>query len=467
MTIAAGYIRVSTEEQTEFSPEAQRKALLRYAGQHGLELPEEYLYIDAGVSGRRAETRPAFMAMIAAAKRKPPPFSVILIHKFDRFARNREDSIVYTALLRRQCGVQVVSITEHLEDDRMGLILEAMLEAMAEYYSVNLGDEVRKGMTEKARRGELQTAPPFGYTVRDNRLVPAPGEAETVREIYRRFLAGASLAGIARWSRHAGILSRRGNPLDSRAVRYILTNPVYLGILRWRPVRDLTEEVISVGGCHEALVEASEFRAAARLLQRRETEKRPRARPGEERKHWLSGLIRCGACGRGMTFVSPGYLRCGGYGKGKCAASQHVPAAALEAAILDRLRLDCAGTEDTVRMTPLSAGEEAGRSAVRALASLEQRLRRLREAYLCGAETVSEYRSERARLEALREELTAQTAEPEQDPEATETMEQAAARLERDGAGPEAMYRAASRILETCQWDRSKRKVTLIYRFPS
>lgn len=93
--------------------------------------------------------------------------------------------------------MQVVSITEHLEDDKMSLILEAMLEAMAEYYSINLGDEVRKGMREKARRGELQTAPPFGYGVKDNILQPVPREAFVVQEIYRRFLAGEAMVSIA------------------------------------------------------------------------------------------------------------------------------------------------------------------------------------------------------------------------------------------------------------------------------
>ena len=203
VTRAACYIRVSTEEQTEYSPDAQQRALARYASQHGLTILPEHIYLDAGLSGRRAETRPAFMAMIAAAKEKPPPFDCILVHRFDRFARSREDSIVYKSMLRRQCGVQVISITEHLEDDKMSLILEAMLEAMAEYYSINLSDEVRKGMTEKARRGQLQTAPPFGYQVRENTLVPVPQEALVVREIYRRFLAGQSMAAIARWTQQA------------------------------------------------------------------------------------------------------------------------------------------------------------------------------------------------------------------------------------------------------------------------
>lgn len=76
---AACYIRVSTEDQTEYSPEAQRRALEHYARQHQLTISPEHVYIDAGISGRRAETRPAFMAMIAAAKKRPPPFSVILV----------------------------------------------------------------------------------------------------------------------------------------------------------------------------------------------------------------------------------------------------------------------------------------------------------------------------------------------------------------------------------------------------
>ena len=86
-TRAACYIRVSTEEQTEYSPDAQQRALVRYAQQHHMTVAPEHIYLDAGLSGRRAETRPAFMAMIAAAKSRPAPFDCILVHRFDRFAR--------------------------------------------------------------------------------------------------------------------------------------------------------------------------------------------------------------------------------------------------------------------------------------------------------------------------------------------------------------------------------------------
>ena len=69
------------------------------------------------------------MRMIATAKAKPKPFDAILVHKFDRFSRSREDSIVYKSLLKRECNIKVISITEHLEDDKFSVILEAMLEA--------------------------------------------------------------------------------------------------------------------------------------------------------------------------------------------------------------------------------------------------------------------------------------------------------------------------------------------------
>ena len=90
--------------------------------------------------------------MIKRLNQPQKPFDVILVHKFDRFARNREDSVVYKSLLRSELGIQVLSITENIGDDKMSVIIESMLEAMAEYYSLNLSDEVKKGMSEKSEK---------------------------------------------------------------------------------------------------------------------------------------------------------------------------------------------------------------------------------------------------------------------------------------------------------------------------
>lgn len=463
---AACYIRVSTEDQTEYSPDAQRKALESYATQHGLTILQEHVYVDAGISGRKASTRPAFMAMISAAKRSPPPFSLILVHKLDRFARNREDSIVYKSMLRRQCGVRVVSVTEHWEDDRMGLILEAMLEAMAEYYSINLGEEVRKGMAEKARRGELQTSPPFGYRAKENRLVPEPKEAEVVRELYHRFAAGDSILTLARWAREQGVLSRRGNPLDSRGIRYILENPVYTGKLRWG--RDEEGCRILTESGHLPLVDRALFLSVQDLLAQNALRYGRKARPAGARKHWLAGLVRCAACGGGMIFTKPGYLRCGRYVKGRCTASQHVSAEVLETAILEMLRTDAAGDGELV-ITPLPTdGRKQEDALSRQAAAAERKLVRLREAYLCGAETAEEYRTQKLALQRQADSLRAEM-ERERDMmslhTSAEEWQAAADRLTAPDASVEDRYRAAAAVLASCVWDKTSGRVMLTYRW--
>ena len=95
MQTAAAYIRVSTDDQIEYSPDSQIKAIRKYAKDHDMILPEEFIFVDEGISGRKADKRPSFQRMIGTAKIKPKPFDVILLWKFSRFARNRQDSIVY------------------------------------------------------------------------------------------------------------------------------------------------------------------------------------------------------------------------------------------------------------------------------------------------------------------------------------------------------------------------------------
>ena len=119
---AAAYIRVSTEGQTEYSPDAQLAEIRKYAVREGYRLPEEFIYIDEGISGRGTARREAFNRMIGTAKQQPKPFDAILLWKFSRFARNREDSVVYKSLLRRQLGIEVVSVSEHaLKADAAGM----------------------------------------------------------------------------------------------------------------------------------------------------------------------------------------------------------------------------------------------------------------------------------------------------------------------------------------------------------
>ena len=103
--LGAAYIRVSTEEQTELSPDSQLEEIYRYADREQIQILQNHIYIDAGISGKKAENRPEFMRMIAEAKSTPKPFSVILLWKYSRFARNQEESIFYKSILRSRCGI--------------------------------------------------------------------------------------------------------------------------------------------------------------------------------------------------------------------------------------------------------------------------------------------------------------------------------------------------------------------------
>ena len=138
MKVAAAYIRVSTDDQLEYSPDSQLEKIKLYAEKNQILLPAEFIFLDEGISGRNAAKRPAFNEMIGLAKRKPKPFDVILVWKYSRFARNREDSVVYKSMLRKDLNIDVVSVSEDVGDDKMSILFEAMIEAMDEYYSINL-----------------------------------------------------------------------------------------------------------------------------------------------------------------------------------------------------------------------------------------------------------------------------------------------------------------------------------------
>ncbi len=149
------YARVSSDKQdVDLSISAQLKTLREYATRNGYHVVREF--VDEAESGRTA-ARPAFKEMVSLARRPQKPFDAILVWKYSRFARSREDSIVYKTILRKN-GVQVISINEPFEDTPTGRLLEAMIESLDEFYSANLGEEITRGLRESASRGFTCTA---------------------------------------------------------------------------------------------------------------------------------------------------------------------------------------------------------------------------------------------------------------------------------------------------------------------
>ena len=473
---AAAYIRVSTEEQTEYSPDAQKKALIRYAEENGYLIPESGFYIDEGISGRTAEKRPAFMRMIAQAKSGDHPYDVILVHKFDRFARSREDSVVFKSMLKRECGIRVISITESVEDDKFSLILEAMLEAMAEYYSLNLADEVKKGMTEKHLRGGLQSSPAFGYQVSDHILVPVASEAETVRQIFAMFNEGCGYYQIACRLNRLGIKTRHGNPFESRAVEYIIRNPVYIGMLRWNPSgrtgRDyVNENIIAVNAAHEPIIDKQTWERAQLRAINLKIRYGKNAKPAIMSKDWLTGLIRCAECGNAIVFSGKNKMRCSGYARAKCRFTQSVDAEKLREAVLSRLRLDTAESSPVYHrlLEPAHTNEAAGLKKQYRLTM--KKIERLREAYLNGAETEGDYKKAKSVLMAQRDLLAVELDKMnacQTDRQLllciTRALNDLTSILTSSYIIPEKKYEAAHKAIDRILWDKSENTLKIFYR---
>lgn len=339
MSTAALYIRVSTDKQEELSPDAQKRLLLEYAQRNNYLVPDKYIFIENGLSGRSTAKRPQFNKMIALAKTKPKVFDVILVWKFSRFARNREDSIVYKSMLRKQCQIDVISITENLGDSKISILIEAMLEAMDEYYSINLSEEVFRGMSENALRGKYQSKSPFGYknSKDEARLQVVSAEAQIVKRIFTLFVEeNKSAYEIAKLLNQANLKTSLGNPFETRSINYILQNPIYIGDIRWNRthnasnlIKDKNEWIITKG-IHEAIIDQNLFLSAQHKLSRH---KAIYSRPIATKKHWLSGLLKCSNCGRTLCFSSTknkktgkiySNFQCYGYQKGLCNSSHHI-----------------------------------------------------------------------------------------------------------------------------------------------
>lgn len=475
--IAAAYIRVSTEDQTEFSPAAQLRELREYATVHNLILDERYIYADEGISGRKAEKRPGFMAMIETAKRKDHPFEVVLVHKFDRFARSREDSIVYKSMLKR-AGVEVISIKEPLSEGSYSGVMEAIYESFAEAYSINLGQEVRKGMKEKALRGEPQTAPPFGYRLESKMFIPHDTEAPLVQQIFQRFAEGEGLFPIAKWLNAQGITTHRGTAFENRTIEYILRNPVYIGYLRWNPKRrtrrDYSDpDVLTVKAKHSPIIDQELWDTVQTRMAEVKARHRYHGRPSYDRKHWLCGIVRCASCGSTLIFTKPHYLKCNNYVRGRCEASQHSPIDQLVEAFIAQLQKDLQ-EDSTPQCSLIRSSNNTGTQlhALRqSLEKIERKKSRLTEAYLAEAISLPEYTQLKAKLneelqaaqEALR---TAEASLPVID---TRSILRKAIRSTLDTlTSPDATiaqkYDAANSIIETCIYNKAENSLSLTYR---
>lgn len=474
----AAYIRVSTDDQAELSPETQLEEIRKYAQREGVVLLQDQIYIDSGISGKKAERRPEFMRMIATAKEKDCPFSVILLWKYSRFARNQEESIFYKSILRSKCNVDVVSVTEPLIAGPFGSLIERIIEWMDEFYSIRLSQEVKRSMSVNAQRGKLQCTASFGYRVEGGRLVPEEEEAQLVRRIFDSFLSGKGLFPIAKELNDLGVRTHRGNRFENRTVEYILRNPVYIGKLRWNPTgrtrRDFfNENIIVADSDHEPLVSLETWDAAQRRLDEVKAQWGYKARPTSDLKSWLSGLVRCSACGATLIFAKPHFYKCNNYARGRCTHSQHIRADLLEAAILARLEADARTSGELgyeITYTNQSGGGDLARLEA-ALHQIQTKQSRLQDAYLSGVLDLDAFAASKRGLDqseaAIRQELEdfhSKTDEAAIRRTLQASISAALATLRPAEASLEQKNTAARSIIETCTFDKASSTLSITYR---
>lgn len=332
MKYAAAYLRVSDERQDEYSLDSQLSHIRAYAKANDYIIPDEYVFYDDGISGRSVQKRTAFNNMIAFAKSKEHPFDAILVWKFSRFARNQEESIVYKSMLRR-INVSVISISETIDDSPFAPLIERIIEFMDEYYSTRLSQEVLRGMTEKASRGEAMCKGAFGYNLEGKTYVPNQ-DADTVKFIFNSFLNGNGYRKIAMQLTAKGIKTSRGNNPDNRFVEYILQNPVYIGKIRWSPEgRKSTNRykgdntgLMIVDGKHQPIIDFETFEKVQQMISEQKKRYGKYQRKSQPVQFMLKGLVRCSCCNSTLVYVSlknPA-MQCHSYARGTCKVSHHL-----------------------------------------------------------------------------------------------------------------------------------------------
>lgn len=430
--IGALYIRVSTDKQEELSPDAQIRLGREYAAQHNIHIPDEYIFRDDGISGKKADRRPGFKALIATARSKGHPIDCILVWKFSRFARNQEESIVYKSMLARD-KVEVISISEPLPDGPFGALNERIIEWMDEYYLTNLSTEVVRGMTENAMRGNYQASPGIGYRSPGPKQVPVkdPDTFPIIEYCDRWFMQEQlTTRQIALRLNSMGYRTKRGNAFDARGVEYILRNPFYAGKIRWnysergRKLKP-SDDVILADGRHDpAWSWEHHLEIVKRLDAISESNKRADSRSKRDVsscRHWLSGMLYCSSCGKSLGYggaVNAKYFQCWAYVKGMCKDSHAIIVPKAEQYVIEGLtQLLNADTLQYSIVHSTAASSDKEQELLRMLSRLDEREKRAKDAYLNGIDSLEEYKemrmqiqSERNRVQSELDKLTSATA---------------------------------------------------------
>ncbi len=381
------YARYSSHEQDGTSTiESQTRECRAYARQHGLLVVEDALFVDRAKEGTTSEQRDQFQAMLAAAQRTPKPFDAILVWKFSRFARNREDSAIHKSLLRRH-GVEVISVSEPVDrDSAMGVLVEGIIEIQDQFYSARLAEEVKRGQREATLEGfstggrapygyrRVEVPDPRGRTDRTGQpikrvtLAIEPTEATIVRRIYEMYAAGMGYIRIAKRLNTEGVPGPWSGSWDGSAIREMLRNDGYRGARVYGRIRKVKtaqgtrskrgrpEAARTIKeGAHPAIIDPALWQ---QVTHRRQAvakayegyEQNFGATKSIQTRFLLTGLLKCAVCGGNFAARVVQTRRGSGHyhyygcafrarrGSAVCQNSTLLPQEAIEREILDILQ---------------------------------------------------------------------------------------------------------------------------------
>ena len=308
MNRAVVYARFSSDNQRDESIDAQLRAINEYADKNNIKIVNQF--IDRAKSAT-SDKRPEFQNMIKFCEADTTGISMVIVHKLDRFSRDKYDSAMYKQKLKVK-GIRVVSVLENLDNSPESLILESVIEGMAQYYSANLAREVAKGQRENGLRAMHNGGDaPLGYDVtNDKRYAINKEEAQAVKIIFDMYVNGYSYSNIIDKLNDLGYKTKRGNKFGKNSLYGILSNEKYTGVYVFNKTQrkgingkrnghkqKSEDEIIKVEGGMPQIIGKDIFIQAQEMMQKR------KKAPGSHKAitlYLLTGIIKCGECGHAM-----------------------------------------------------------------------------------------------------------------------------------------------------------------------
>lgn len=281
------YLRFSSERQREQSIEGQLRDCRTFCKLNSYRITA--IYVDRATTARKdVEKRLHFQEMIRDSEKRP--WEYVVVWKLDRFARNRTDSALFKFRLRKN-GVKVISATESISEKPEGIILEAVLEGMAEFYSADLSQKITRGMRESALKcHSIGGHVPLGYKIEDHKLVINPATAHIVQEAFELYANGETVADICRMFNAKGYRTAKGVEFNRNSFKSMFRNKRYIGVYTYKDIE--VEDGVP------AIIDKELFETVGhRLSKNAEAPARGKAKVD----YLLAGKLFCGHCGGSMN----------------------------------------------------------------------------------------------------------------------------------------------------------------------